>query len=178
MQESGCNEVIPLICTLAIGYQDVNTPWVSSGFTMGVAAVWWLLESRCPFLLEFPRGSPSVAASGAGDCDVLCLLRWQERFHFSTAQNPLESVLPPHFPFLTLRHSSLPEKIIIHYSWYLFRPSFKKHGKIHVTWASRVTRWQRTHLPMQEALVWLLGWQDPLEEETATHSSILAWEIP
>ena len=35
MQESGCNEVIPLICTLAIGYQDVNTPWVSSGFTMG-----------------------------------------------------------------------------------------------------------------------------------------------
>ena len=23
-----------------------------------------------------------------------------------------------------------------------------------------------------------LGWEDPLEEETATHSSILAWEIP
>ena len=22
-----------------------------------------------------------------------------------------------------------------------------------------------------------LGWEDPLEEETATHSSILAWEI-
>ena len=23
-----------------------------------------------------------------------------------------------------------------------------------------------------------LGWADPLEEEMATHSSILAWEIP
>ena len=23
-----------------------------------------------------------------------------------------------------------------------------------------------------------LGWKDPLEEELATHSSILAWEIP
>ena len=23
-----------------------------------------------------------------------------------------------------------------------------------------------------------LGWVDPLEKETATHSSILAWEIP
>ena len=23
-----------------------------------------------------------------------------------------------------------------------------------------------------------LGWEDPLEKEVATHSSILAWEIP
>ena len=26
--------------------------------------------------------------------------------------------------------------------------------------------------------VWSLGWEDPLEEEMATHSSILAWSIP
>ena len=31
---------------------------------------------------------------------------------------------------------------------------------------------------MQETLVHFLGWEDPLEEEMATHSSILAWEIP
>ena len=24
----------------------------------------------------------------------------------------------------------------------------------------------------------ILGWEDPLEEEIATHSCILAWEIP
>ena len=31
---------------------------------------------------------------------------------------------------------------------------------------------------MQKTQVWSLGWEDPLEEETATHSSILAWRIP
>ena len=30
----------------------------------------------------------------------------------------------------------------------------------------------------QEMQVWSLGWEDPLEEEMATHSSILAWRIP
>ena len=31
---------------------------------------------------------------------------------------------------------------------------------------------------MQEMWVQSLGWEDPLEEEMATHSSILAWRIP
>ena len=31
---------------------------------------------------------------------------------------------------------------------------------------------------MQETQVHSLGQEDPLEEEMATHSSILAWEIP
>ena len=31
---------------------------------------------------------------------------------------------------------------------------------------------------MQETQVPFLGQEDPQEEETATHSSILAWEIP
>ena len=31
---------------------------------------------------------------------------------------------------------------------------------------------------MQETQVWSLGWEDPLEKEMATHSSILAWETP
>ena len=35
------------------------------------------------------------------------------------------------------------------------------------------------HLPtMWETWVRSLGWEDPLEKEIATHSSILAWEIP
>ena len=35
------------------------------------------------------------------------------------------------------------------------------------------------HLPaMREAWVQSLGWEDPLEKEMATHSSILAWRIP
>ena len=31
---------------------------------------------------------------------------------------------------------------------------------------------------MQETCVQSLGWEDPLEEGVATHSSILAWRIP
>ena len=31
---------------------------------------------------------------------------------------------------------------------------------------------------MQEVQVWSLGQEDPLEEDMATHSKIIAWEIP
>ena len=31
---------------------------------------------------------------------------------------------------------------------------------------------------MPETRVQILGWEDPLEESTTTHSSILAWRIP
>ena len=31
---------------------------------------------------------------------------------------------------------------------------------------------------MQEMQFQSLGWEDPLEEEMATHSNILAWKIP
>ena len=35
------------------------------------------------------------------------------------------------------------------------------------------------HLPtMWETQVPSLGWEDPLEKEMATHSSVLAWRIP
>ena len=30
----------------------------------------------------------------------------------------------------------------------------------------------------QELQAWSLGWEDPLEVETATHSSVLAWRLP
>ena len=31
---------------------------------------------------------------------------------------------------------------------------------------------------MQETRVRFLGWEEPLEKEMATHSSIIAWRIP
>ena len=33
-------------------------------------------------------------------------------------------------------------------------------------------------MPVRETWVGSLGWEDPLEEGIATHSSILAWRIP
>ena len=54
--------------------------------------------------------------------------------------------------------------------------------KEHPTLCSpRLCQWWRTCLPMQETQeTWVqpLGWEDPLEEEMATHSRILAWRIP
>ena len=40
-----------------------------------------------------------------------------------------------------------------------------------------MTQTVKNFLPMQETQVQSLGWEDPLEEEMATHSSILAWRI-
>ena len=37
---------------------------------------------------------------------------------------------------------------------------------------------KRIHLPMQKTWVQFLGQEYSLEKETATHSSVLAWEIP
>ena len=45
-------------------------------------------------------------------------------------------------------------------------------------WASLVTLVVKNLPAMQETWVQSLGQEDPLEEDTATHSSILAWKIP
>ena len=41
-----------------------------------------------------------------------------------------------------------------------------------------MVRWSRIHLPIQEIQIQFLGQEDSLEEEGATHSSILGWKIP
>ena len=46
------------------------------------------------------------------------------------------------------------------------------------TVASLVARTLKNLLALQEIWVQFLGWEDPLEEEVATHSSIFAWRIP
>ena len=45
-------------------------------------------------------------------------------------------------------------------------------------WASLVAQTVKNLPVMQETWARSLGQQDPLEKEMATHSSILAWEIP
>ena len=44
--------------------------------------------------------------------------------------------------------------------------------------ASLVAQMVRNPPAMKETWVQSLGWEDPLEEEMATHYSILAWRIP
>ena len=46
------------------------------------------------------------------------------------------------------------------------------------SWASLMAQLVKNPPAMQKTRDRYLGWEDPLEEEMATHSSILAWEIP
>ena len=46
------------------------------------------------------------------------------------------------------------------------------------SWASLVAQLVKNPPAMQEPWVRSLGWEDPLEKGTASHSSILAWRIP
>ena len=46
------------------------------------------------------------------------------------------------------------------------------------SWASLVAQTVENLPVMQETWVQSMGWEDPLEEGVATHSSILAWTIP
>ena len=43
---------------------------------------------------------------------------------------------------------------------------------------TRLSDWTELNWTMQETWVRSLGWEDPLEKEVATHSSILVWKIP
>ena len=46
------------------------------------------------------------------------------------------------------------------------------------SWASLVAQLVKNPPAIQETWVQSLGWEDPLENGKATHSSILAWRIP
>ena len=46
------------------------------------------------------------------------------------------------------------------------------------SWASLVAQMVKNLPVMQETWVLSLSWEDPMEKEKATHSSILPWRIP
>ena len=46
------------------------------------------------------------------------------------------------------------------------------------SWVSLMAQLVKNPPAMWETWVQSLGWEDPLEKEKATHSSILAWRIP
>ena len=66
--------------------------------------------------------------------------------------------------FLTNPQETLGQGITRHSFW--------------VTLASLVAQTVKNPPAMQEPQIRSLGWEDPLEKEMATHSSIFAWKIP
>ena len=58
-------------------------------------------------------------------------------------------------------------------------PSWQAHANLEdLLWSSLVAQVVRRLLTMQETRVQSLVWEDLLEKEMVTHSSILAWKIP
>ena len=57
-------------------------------------------------------------------------------------------------------------------------PGEGKGYPLQCSWASLVAQMVKNPPAMWETCVQSLGWEDPLEEGMATHSSILAWRIP
>ena len=72
----------------------------------------------------------------------------------------------PHFQAIFIRSLLL---------WFIFQ-NFNWN---HTVWGASLIAQLVKNLPaMQETRVRLLGQEDPLEKEMATHSSILAWRVP
>ena len=57
-------------------------------------------------------------------------------------------------------------------------PGEGNSSPLQYSWASLVAQRLKHLPPMRETRVRSLGWEDPLEKEMVTHSSILAWRIP
>ena len=57
----------------------------------------------------------------------------------------------------------------------VFPPYYLPGAKL--WWASLVAQLVKNLPAVQETVVRSLGWEDPLEKEMATHSSILGWKI-
>ena len=63
-------------------------------------------------------------------------------------------------------------------SWVMFLYTKVFTHPLQYSWASLVSQLVKNPPAMWETWVRSLGWEDPLEKGTATHSSILAWRIP
>ena len=77
-------------------------------------------------------------------------------------EDPLEESMATHSSILAWRISQTEEP-----------------GQLQSMGSQRVGHdWATDLIWSEETRVWSLGWEDPLEESMATHSSILAWRIP
>ena len=60
----------------------------------------------------------------------------------------------------------------------LFSKVLEVWQQFHMSWAFLVAKMVKSLPEKQEAQIWFLGWEVPLEKEISTHSSVLAWRIP
>ena len=63
-------------------------------------------------------------------------------------------------------------------SWLKLHCCFNTYSSWVAQWLKKKEKEKKFHLPVQEMQVQSLYWEDFLEKEMATHSSILAWKAP
>ena len=81
------------------------------------------------------------------------------------------------YRFLRLRLQS-QKQLRLWKFFQVFLLSNQKRIRNRILWASHVARLVKNSPAMWGTWVRFLGWEDPLEKEKATHSSIMAWRIP
>ena len=69
-------------------------------------------------------------------------------------------------------------KVLVQGKWIISKENKNDHFKEKIILGSLVAQMVKNLAAMQETWVQSLGWEDPLEEGTVTHSSVLAWRIP
>ena len=110
-------------------------------------------------------------------------------FDLLAVQGTLKSV-PTDMPHLSQHHHLTHITIIIHHYCHGFvcRPRFdswsgRSTGEgigypLQYPWVFLMAQLVKNLPAIRETWIWSLGWKDPLEKGTATHSSSLAWKIP
>ena len=88
--------------------------------------------------------------------------------------------LPSPIIYICLNHFAVHLKLTQHCKSAILQTKiiFLKNTNLGGFWASLVAQMVKNPPVMREIWVRSLGWEEPLEEEMVTHSSILAWRIP
>ena len=130
----------------------------------------------CQFLLQ------GIFLTSGSNPRLLSLLHWQaDSLPLAPPGKPFISWSPPYSPFSdssvgkesacnTGDPGSIPGSGRSPGEWMLYLLQY--------SWASFVVQLVKNPPAMWQTWVQSLGWEDPLEKGTATHSSILTWRIP
>ena len=101
-----------------------------------------------------------------------------------TLLTPSMWVLSPYYAILCFPGSSVSKESSCNAGDPCSTPALgRSHGEgigypLLYSWASLVAHMVKNPPAVRETWLWYLGWEDPLEKGTTTHSSILPWRIP
>ena len=177
--------------------------WGSLPLWCGIVQILWSLLLLFPPMV-FPSNpltearACSVAFLASSSCPGGCICFWIDGcliFYLDSLSWLLVHVCLKDFlnHLTVISHLPCNQTRFISSLWYIIFAQFKflklesilsQHFlslypvSYQLLWASLVAQRLKHLLTMQETWVWSLGWEDPLEKEMATHSSILAWRIP